>query len=125
MTVLALLHGGVAIDWRQWTIHWSTVIGLAAIGALYEWRARAAAPGDREAGPSTVQRVSFFAGLLVIFASLNGPLHDLSDYYLFSAHMVQHLLLTLVAPPLLIAGVQGWMLRPALRQPVVGAFARW
>ena len=87
MTVLALLHGDVAIDWRQWTIHWSTVIGLAAIGALYEWRARTATDGT-SAAPSTAQRVSFFGGLLVIFASLNGPLHDLSDYYLFSAHMV-------------------------------------
>jgi len=125
MTVLALLHGGVAIDWRQWTIHWSTVIGLAAIGALYHWRARAAAPDGERSPPSTGQRVSFFAGLGVIFASLNGPLHDLSDYYLFSAHMVQHLLLTLVAPPLLIAGVAGWMLRPALRRRVIGPAARW
>ena len=124
MTVLALLHGGVAIDWRQWTIHWSTVIGLAAIGALYVWRARAADAGGVLTAPSMAQRISFFAGLVVIFLSLNGPLHDLSDYYLFSAHMVQHLMLTLVAPPLLIAGVQGWMLRPALRQPTVAAVAR-
>ena len=125
MTVLALLHGGVAIDWRQWTIHWSTVIGLAAIGALYEWRARAAGSSGGEATPGTGRRLSFYGGLLVIFASLNGPLHDLSDYYLFSAHMVQHLLLTLVAPPLLVAGTPGWMLRPALRQPIVGSTARW
>jgi len=55
------------------------------------------------------------SGLLVLFLTLNGPLHDLSDTYLFSAHMVQHLVLTLVVPPLLIMGTPGWMLRPALR----------
>src|SRR5688500_15824730 len=125
MSVLALLHGGVAIDWRQWTIHWSTVIGLAAIGALYEWRARAAIAGSGLAAPTMGQRLSFHGGLVVIFLSLNGPLHDLSDYYLFSAHMVQHLLITLVAPPMLLAGVQGWMLRPALGVRGVGPFARW
>ena len=60
-----------------------------------------------------------------MFVALNGPLHDLSDYYLFSAHMVQHLVLSLAVAPLLIAGTPGWMLRPALRWPVVGAVARW
>jgi putative membrane protein len=39
--------------------------------------------------------------------------------------MVQHLVLTLVAPPLMIMGTPGWMLRPALQWPVIGAAARW
>jgi putative membrane protein len=59
-----------------------------------------------------------------MFFSLNGWLHDLSDYYLFSAHMVQHLLLTLLVPPLLIAGTPGWMLRPLLQRSSIGALAR-
>ena len=58
-----------------------------------------------------------------MFFSLNGPLHDLSDDYLFSAHMVQHLVLTLVVTPLLIIGTPGWMLRPALR--VAARRAAW
>ncbi|MFL5576622.1 MAG: cytochrome c oxidase assembly protein [Gemmatimonadaceae bacterium] len=75
--------------------------------------------------PSVAQRVAFFAALAVMFVSLNGPLHDLSDYYLFSGHMVQHLILTLVVPPLLIHGTPGGMLRPALRVRPVAALARW
>src|SRR6185436_8011077 len=59
------------------------------------------------------------------FFSLNGWLHDLSDWYLFSAHMVQHLLLTLLVPPLLLAGTPGWMLRPALRYRPVAMLARF
>jgi putative membrane protein len=124
MTVFALLHAGLQIGLDQWTIHWSTVIGLAALGALYLWRAGQARPEANEIAPTTGQRISFFTGLLVIFLSLNGPLHDLSDYYLFSAHMVQHLLLTLVMPPLLLAATPGWMLRPALRHRAVRAVAR-
>jgi len=53
--------------------------------------------------------VAFLAGLGALLAALNGPLHDLSDYYLFSAHMVQHLVLTLVVAPLL-SPHPGWML---------------
>jgi putative membrane protein len=123
MTVLALLHAGLQIGLRQWTIHWSTVIGLAALGALYAWRASKGGSAG-EPPPTMAERGSFFGGLAVIFLALNGPLHDLSDYYLFSAHMVQHLLLTLVAPPMLLAGTPGWMLRPALRHRAIGWTAR-
>ncbi|MGH7663767.1 MAG: cytochrome c oxidase assembly protein [Gemmatimonadaceae bacterium] len=139
--VAPLLHAAARIGWTEWTIHWSTVIGLAFLGALYLWRARAGPDptggadtlhGDPRAtrssspprSPAAWQVLSFLAGLLVIFVSLNGPLHDLSDYYLFSAHMVQHLLLTLVAPPLLLLAIPGWMLRPALRSRPIATLAR-
>jgi putative membrane protein len=139
MLALSLLHPSAQLGWTSWSIHSSTVIGLVALGGLYEWSARRIRDRERErpldAGgiqgarvspePTPVQRLSFYAGLLVIFASLNGPLHDLSDYYLFAAHMVQHLLLTLVAPPLLIVGTPGAMLRPLLRARAVRVAAEW
>ena len=144
---LALLHPAQQIGWTNWTVHPSTVIGLAALGAAYLWRARVvereerretsgaspaafdalvariAAPSRR--APTGLQRFAFFAGLFIMFASLNGPIHDLSDYYLFSAHMVQHLLLALIVPPLLLGGLTGEMLRPLLRRRPVAAVARW
>ena len=124
----ALLHPAAQIGWQYFSVHWSTVIGIAALVALYEWRVRVhrrpTAMPEELAGPSRGQRTLFVSGLLVLFLSLNGPLHDLSDTYLFSAHMVQHLLLTLVVPPLLILGTPGWMLRPALSYPRVEALAR-
>jgi len=52
------------------------------------------------------------ASVAVIFFSLQGPLHELSDRYLFSGHMVQHLAITLVFPPLWIRGIPPWMWRP-------------
>ena len=133
---LALLHPVADLRWTGFSVHPSTVIGLAAIGAWYLWTARRGDAGEAggagsprpasspRPSPSPLQRVSFFAGLLVIFLSLNGPVHDLSDYYLFSAHMVQHLLLTLIMPPLLLLGTPGWMLEPLLRPRPVAAVAR-
>jgi putative membrane protein len=124
LPVSLLLHPVARIGWSEFTVHWSTVIGLTCLGALYHWRARQRPPGPG-VSPTTGQRAAFFTALAVIFLSLNGWLHDLSDSYLFSAHMVQHLLLTLVAPPLLVMGTPGWMLRPALRWRGVGPAARW
>ena len=102
------------------SVHWSTVIGILALAGLYGWRARVAS-----ARPTAGQIAAFSAGLLTLFFALNGPLHDLSDYYLFSVHMIQHLVLIFVVAPLLIAGTPGWMLRPALALPGVGPVARW
>jgi len=102
------------------SIHPSTVIGIAALAALYVWRARMGPAG----GPTTGQRAAFVSGLAVLFFTLNGPVHDLSDRYLFTAHMAQHLILTMLVPPLLLAGTPGWMLRPAIQVPWVFALAK-
>lgn len=121
MMVFALLHPFSRFNWLEWSIHPSTVAGLAALGAVYLVRARRA---TTEQPVSGWHKLSFFSALFVIFAALNGPVHDLSDNYLFSGHMVQHLMLTMAMPPLLINGVPGWMLRPLLRNRVVAAIAR-
>src|SRR6202140_3004709 len=120
MLVLALLHPIVNLTLWRWSIHPSTVIGIAALAAIYVWAAHRL---QRE--PTRAQKIYFFSGLLVMFASLNGPLHDLSDDYLFSAHMVQHLLLTLVMPPFLLAGVPGSMLSGPLSHGFVRPAARF
>ena len=111
-------------DWA-WSLHPSVVIGTGLLGALYfygigPWRRR------HDLGPpaSPGQVASFSAALLVLLVSLNGPIHDLSDYYLFSVHMVQHLILTLLFPPLLLMGIPSWLLRPLVRRPHVLALGR-
>jgi putative membrane protein len=120
---LALLHPAAQIGWTSFTVHWSTVVGLVALGAIYTWRAgQAARTGE---ALSTRRRVLFVIGLATIFFALNGWLHDLSDFYLFSAHMVQHLVLTFVAIPLLIMATPGWMLRPLLDVRIIGPLLRW
>ena len=102
--------------WNQWDLHPSVVAGLVLLGGLYVFL------GGLKAARSRV--VSFGLALAVLFFSLNGPLHNLSDNYLFSAHMAQHLLLTLVFPPLLLYGCSAHVVRPLLRPRGVTAVAR-
>ena len=112
----ALLHTGARISPTAITVHPSTVIGIVGLISLYEWRRRVA--GVRP-------RALFYVALVAMFFSLNGWLHDLSDDYLFSAHMVQHLLLALVVAPFMIMGTPGELLRPALRLRGVMPVAKW
>jgi putative membrane protein len=102
--------------WNRWDLHPSVVIGLVLLGGLYVFLGGLRAERRRVA--------AFGAALLVIFVALNGPLHNLSDAYLFSAHMAQHLLLTLLFPPLLLYGTPAWVVRPLLAPRWVTAPAR-
>src|SRR6266705_3896879 len=109
--------GPDGFDWTAWHLDPTVVAGLLALGGLYVVALRRGRALGLRARPANV--VSFFAGLALLLGSLTGPVHDLSDYYLFSAHMVQHLLLVFAMPPLLLYGTPGWMLSPFLRHPLV------
>src|SRR5437660_3461513 len=93
--------------WDLWNIHPSVAAGLVLLGGLYVYLG----------GLTSARRhvASFFGALVVLFVALNGPLHNVSDKYLFSAHMAQHLLLTLVFPPLLLYGTPASIVRVFLR----------
>lgn len=58
-------------------------------------------------------------GMVVFFLALCSPIEALANGYLFSAHMLQHLLLLLVVPLLVLLGLPG--------RPVPGGWAngRW
>ena len=61
----------------------------------------------------------------VVFLSEGTALHTLSELYLFSAHMVQHTLLTLFMAPLFILAIPGWLADWWADLPVVGSISRF
>jgi putative membrane protein len=105
---------GIQVPLR-WPLEPSVLLGTLLLTALYlgaatRWRARF--PG---AQPVPAGRIAaFLLAMATLLLALQTPIADFSDNYLFSAHMVEHMLLTLVFPPLLLAGVPGWMLRPLI-----------
>src|SRR5258708_25331614 len=62
--------------------------------------------------------------MLFMFLALVSPLDELGDSYLFSAHMGQHLVLTIVGPPLLVVGTPAWFLKPIGRNKVAFRIAK-
>ena len=105
------MAGSVAFSWWRGEIHAEVVMGIVLLAGAYTWAIVASRRPTRLGAP-----IAFFAGCLAVLVALNGPLHDLSDYYLFSAHMVQHLILTLVVPPLWLAGTPGWIVDAMLER---------
>src|SRR5207249_4168223 len=88
---------------RSWSFNPAVVVGLATSGVLYAWGL--VRLGDRPASASFPRgrAVCFYSGLLVTYLALQSPIHAYS-HRLFSVHMVQHILLMMVAAPLLVLG---------------------
>jgi putative membrane protein len=103
----------------QITVHIDVVIGVAVFAGAWTgaWLARGARPRAGETAALVI-------ALGALLAMLNGPVHDWSDRHLFSAHMAQHLVLTLVIPPLLLLAVPAWMVDALLRHRHLAALAR-
>jgi putative membrane protein len=101
-----------------WHPHPEAWLLLGSVFAAYllvlrRWGPRAAAGGERAV---TGGQVALFAtGMAILLAGAEWPMHELAEHYLYSAHMVQHLLFTLIAPPLLVRGTPDWLLRRLLK----------
>jgi putative membrane protein len=117
--------GPDGFPWTTWNADPVVVASLVALGGAYAVAVVQRRRSDPAVRVAFRQVLSFYAALAVLGGVITGPLHDLSDYYLFSAHMVQHLVLAFAMPPLLLYGTPGWMLEPFLRRPIVLALARY
>ena len=106
-----------------WHAHPSVWLLLGGFLVAYLLAVRNHPMTPREAADRRRRTTFFSIGMAVLFVGADWPIHDLAEGYLYSIHMVQHMLFTLVAPPLLIAGIPAWMWRMLLRpRPLFVAF---
>jgi putative membrane protein len=112
-------------SWSSWSGDGVLRAGLLLLAGVYllgvgplRRRFRLGPPASR------VQIGLYLSGVFCLLIALEGPIHELSDKYLFSAHMVQHMVLIYAAPPLMLLGTPGWLLRPLLRLPGLLPVAR-
>lgn len=90
---------------------------IALVGFLY-FR-RAARLARRGQPVPAARRVSFAIGLALLLVAVSPPLERLAEERLFSAHMLQHVLLGDLAALALVLGLTGPLLRPVLALPPV------
>jgi len=105
MPMLLPLHASLSL----WTWSWdpTVMLGTLALAAGYWWLVRG---GDQRLEWSPQARIYFAAGLLTLFLALESPIDVGGDHYLFSLHMLQHLLLAMVVPPLILLGLpERWL----------------
>ena len=101
-----------------WHVHPDVWLLFGSIVAVYLIAARRHLEVTGEETPRR-KKVLFLTGMGVLWLGADWPVHDLAEGYLYLMHMTQHLLFTLVAAPLLIAGMPVWLLRAVLAPPPI------
>ena len=81
---------------EAWDFQPTVIFGSAALFLAYLWVVRFR---------MNRKTALFGSGVLLMLLTLIGPLDFLGDEYLFSAHMLEHLLFYLAVPPLLLLGL--------------------
>lgn len=111
-----------APGWGSWSIVPLLWVGLAVAGTWYVLMLRRV---KRVTGKSVgASRWAFyFSGLAVILIALGSPLNTIAVHWLLSAHMLQHTLLSDIAPPLIILGLRAPVLPLGMPAPLLKRFA--
>ena len=103
--------------WR-WRPHPEVWLLVAGVIALRLYAGRVIGPKVVPTGTkpfTTRQTVAFVAAVAVLWVAADWPLHDIAEERLYSAHMLQHLLLTMIVPPLLWLATPEWLARLVVR----------
>ena len=93
-----------------------------SLGAAYWLALRTLGPRFVEPGEHTATRGQvwcFIGALFTLVVAEGWPVSDIALNYLYTAHMLQHLLFCLVFPPLLLLGTPHWLARSLVKRPVV------
>lgn len=108
---MTLAQAASAFGWHPHFEVWAIV---AVAAAAYAYLLRRVGPRFVPPGEPTAtrrQRIWFGLGLAILWVASDWPIHEVAEGYLYSVHMVQHMLISLVAPPLLMIGMPSWMWR--------------
>ena len=101
----------------SWQLDIPVILGIVGSAVIYFWitssSERTRYPNSQPV--SAGQQVLFVAGLAAFAVALLSPVEPVSDDYLLSGHMVQHILLTIVGPPLVLLGIPAWLYRVVAR----------
>lgn len=111
----------VAADTDIWRFqaHPEVWLIVGVIIAFGWWVVHVLGPKAVPAGQPVVtkrQTTAFVGALLLLWLSSDWPMHDISEEYLYLVHMVQHLLISLIVPPLFLLAMPEWLARLIVSQ---------
>jgi putative membrane protein len=93
---------------------WLLIVFL--IGA-YTYAVKVIGPQAGVAQHETLSRknlISFIAAIGLLWFSTDWPMHDISEEYLYSVHMFQHMVLAYFVPPLVLLAIPEWLFRAVI-----------
>ncbi len=105
-----------ALDTEAWNFQWHPEVWIlvATLTASYIYMVRVIGPkavGEGNPAVSRMNAYSFAGAMAMLWIASDWPLHDISEEYLYSAHMLQHMMLSYFLPPLVLMATPTWLMR--------------
>lgn len=110
--------------WGSWTFDPVVILALVCACILYaRMYRRAQRLASPDHGPGVGHWLPYTAGILALVIALLSPVDSIGDRWLLSMHMLQHVLLSDIAPALLILGLRAPVLPLGLSRKALQAVA--
>ena len=110
----------------QWHPEVWLLVGF--LTGAYIYMVRVIGPKAVPKGEPVVTRTNigtFIGAMTILWVSSDWPVHDISEDYLYSVHMVQHMALTYFLPPLALMATPTWLARVLLGDGATYRVVRW
>jgi putative membrane protein len=101
---------------------------VAFLTGAYVYMVRVIGPNAVGLGQPVVTRRQvwcFAAAMGMLWVASDWPIHDIGEEYLYSAHMLQHMMLSYFLPPLALLATPEWLLRTLVGRGRLYAAVRW
>ena len=108
------MSGALVFAVTDYELHPEVWLLVAAVIGLGVYSVRAIGPLVVPAGEPVVtiaQKRFFIAGVALLWFAADWPMHDIAEEHLYSVHMLQHLLISFIIPPLLLLAMPNWLAR--------------
>lgn len=112
VVVLAALDG-YPNPWR-FVAHPEVWLLVAFLIGSYVYLVRVIGPKAVEPGQAVITRKQmwcFVGAMFLLWSASDWPMHDIGEDYLYSVHMVQHMMLSYFMPPLALLATPEWLAR--------------
>lgn len=104
------------VDAAPWRFQWHPEVWIlvAFLTGAYVYMVRVIGPRAVPDGQPVVSRhnvYAFVGAMSMLWLASDWPMHDISEEYLYSAHMLQHMVLSYFMPPLVLLATPTWLMR--------------
>ena len=100
--------------WQAHVDVWLFILGIISLGFYVSRVIQPSAVARGLPAITSHQKLWFATGVAFMWLASDWPVHDIAEGYLYSVHMVQHLILTLVVPPAILMATPEWLARAVL-----------
>ena len=113
-----------------WRFRWHPEVWVlvAFLTGAYVYMVKVIGPKAVPAGTSPVSRanvVAFVAAMGMLWVASDYPVHDIGEEYLYSVHMLQHMMLSYFLPPLALLATPTWLMRVLIGDGGLYRAVRW